>query len=160
MEEVSATPAGPLAALLVLLLRLWGISGLETPVALYFGDGMPESRQATSAQVLGFHSVAVLMDRAQPREIQDQCDVELDLPGAELDHRLLCDLPLGGVHHHRLRVLQPGRGHVFLPGPCPKQLQLPRKPFPRLLTAEPAELQGAQAIRARCGPATGVLRRR
>lgn len=159
MEEVATTPVGPLAALLALLLRLWGISGMETPVALYFSDVIPESRQAASAQVLGFHSVAVLMDRTQPRAIQDQCDVELDLPGAELDHRLLCDLPLGGVHHHRLRVLQPGRGHVFLPGPCPKQLLLPRKTFPRLLTAEPAEVQSPQAIRARCGPASGVLRR-
>ncbi len=160
MEETTPLPFGPLAAVLALLLRLWGISGLETPVSLYFAKAPAADAPASQPRVIGQHTVAVLADRRNSAGIQEQCDVELELPGAESDHRLLCDLPLAGIHHHRLRVLEPGRGHVFLPGTCPKELPLPAVTFPRLIIAEPGDIRTPQAIRDRCGPATGVLRRR
>lgn len=161
MHESIPWPLGPLAAILALLLRLCGVDGGEIPVALgLFTPAPPQLPQSDPPELLGMHSMAILTDRSNPRDLQDQCDVELLLPGAESDHRVACDLPLAGIHHHRLRVVQPGRGHVFLPGRCPKQLRLPPKTFPRLLTADPADIQSPEAIRARCGPPAGVLRRR
>lgn len=159
MEEITPPPFGPLAAVLALLLRLWGIPGLETPVSLYFAKPSVVDVPASPPRVTGQHTVAVLADRRNSKGIQEQCDVELNLPGAELDHRLLCDLPLAGIPHHRLRVVEPGRGHIFLPGACPKELALPAVTFPRLLNADPADIRTPQAIRDRCGPSAGVLRR-
>lgn len=158
MEETSPLPLGPFAAALVLLLRLWGVTGLEVPLRLALTPDPPAPISAP--RLVAMHSVAVLVDRGPARRVEDQCDVEVELPGAEEQHRLVCDLPLAGVHHHRLRVVSPGRGHVFLPGACPKQLHLPATATARLLTASAAEVRSPEAIRSRCGPATGVLRRR
>lgn len=159
MEEITPLPFGPLAAVLALLLRLWGLPGLEAPVSLYFAEAPTVDTPANPPRVIGQHTVAVLADRRNSAGIQQQCDVELELPGADIDHRLVCDLPLAGIPHHRLRVVEPGRGHIFLPGACPKELALPAVTFPRLLSADPLDIRTPQAIRDRCGPSAGVLRR-
>lgn len=159
MEEIAPPPFGPMTAVLALLLRLWGISGLEAPLSLYFAKAPTVDAPAIAPRVVGQHTVAVLADRRNSAGVQHQCDVELELPNAEVDHRLLCDLPLAGIHHHRLRVVEAGRGHIFLPGACPKELALPAVIFPRLISADPADIRTPQAIRDRCGPATGVLHR-
>lgn len=161
MQEVSPTPWGLLVLILTALLRVLGLADLQAPAAWYFSA--PPERQleqgSVSVQLVGMHTVAVMVDRADPKSIAEQCDVELAVPEAGSDHRVLCDLPLAGLHHHRLRVVEPGSAHLFLPGRCPKQLTMPTAVFPRLLSAEPQRVRTQADVTALCGPASGRLHR-
>lgn len=160
MQEVSPFPLGLLVLILTTLLRIFGLADLQAPAAWYFSP--PPERAVQSVQELqlvGMHTVAVMQDRADPKSIAEQCDVALAVPEARSEHRVLCEVPLGGLHHHRLRVVEPGSAHLFLPGRCPKQLSLPDKIFPRLVQAEPQRVRTQADVSALCGPAAGRLRR-
>ncbi len=161
MQEVSPTPWGLLVLILTTLLRVLGLADLQAPAAWYFSP--PPQQQAESlsqsVQLVGMHTVAVMVDRADPQSIGEQCDVELAVAEAGSEHRVLCDLPLAGLHHHRLRVVEPGSAHLFLPGRCPKELSLPDRVFPRLVRAEPQRVRSQADVVALCGPAAGRLHR-
>lgn len=159
MQEISATPWDLLALLLTTVLRLLGLPDLHAPAAWCFEMPKAQAQAAETVQLVGMHTVAVMVDRADPKSIAEQCDVELALPDALPEHRVLCDLPLAGLHHHRLRVVEPGSGHLFLPGRCPKELRLPDVVFPRLAIVDADVVRTQRDVLRLCGPAAGRLHR-